>query len=141
MSDSLWPNELQQARLPCPSTPRVYSNSCPLSRWCHEAISSSVIPSSSHLQSFAAAGSFQTNHFFPSGGQSIGVSASTSVHPVNAQGWSPLGLTGLISLKSKGLKSLLQRHQFKSISSLTLSFLHHPTLTSIHDYWKNHSFD
>ena len=101
----------------CPSpTPRVYPNSCPLSQWCHSAISSSVIPFSSHLQSFPASGSF-LSRFFASGGQSIGVSASTSVLPVNTQDWFPLGWTGWISLQSKGLSRVfsnttVQDHQF-----------------------------
>ena len=91
MSNYLWPHGLQHARLSCPSpTPRVYSNSCPLSWWCHPTISSSVVPFS-HLQSFPASGSFQMSQFFTSGGQSIGVSSSTSVLPVNTQDWSPLG--------------------------------------------------
>ena len=99
MSDSLGPHGP-----PCPSpTPRVYSNSCPLSRWCHPTISSSVIPFSSHLQSFPASGSFLMSQFFTSGGQSIGVPTSASVLPMNIQDWFPLGLTGLISLQSKGL--------------------------------------
>ena len=86
VSDSLWPRGLQHASLPCPSpTPEVYSNSCPLSRWCHPTISSPVIPFSSHLQSFPASGSFPVSQFFASGGQSIGVSASASVLPVNIQ--------------------------------------------------------
>ena len=104
MSDSLLPHGLQHARLPCPSsTPGAYSNSCLLHRWCHPTISSFVIPFSSRLQSFLASGSFPMSPFFASGGQSIGVSASTSVLPMNIQGWSSLGLTGLISLQSKGL--------------------------------------
>ena len=104
VSDSLWPHESQHARPPCPSlTPGVYSNSCPSSRWCHPSISSSVIPFSSHLQSFPASGSFQMSQLFTWGGQSIGVSASTLVLPVNTQDWSPLGWTGWISLQSKGL--------------------------------------
>ena len=91
-------------RPPCPSpTPRAYSNSCPSSRWCHPTISSSVIPFSSHLQSFPVSGSFPMSQFFTSGGQSIGVSASASVLPMNIQDWFPLGWTCLISLKSKGL--------------------------------------
>ena len=95
VSDSLWPHEPQHARPPCPSpTPGVYSNSCPLSQWCHLTISSSVIPFSSCLQSFPASGSFQMSQLFPSGGQSIGVSASTSVLPMNTQDLSPLGWTG-----------------------------------------------
>ena len=95
---------LQHARPPCPSpTPRVYSNSCPLSLWCHPIISSSVIAFSSCLQSFPASGSFQMSQIFTSGGQSIGVSASASVFPMNIQDWYPLGWTDWISLKSKGL--------------------------------------
>ena len=97
MSDSLWPHGLQQARPPCPSpTPGVYSNSSPLSRWCHPAISTSVVPFF-RLQSFPASGSFQVNQFFASGGQRIGVSASASVLPMNIQDWFPLGWTGWIS--------------------------------------------
>ena len=99
MSDSLWCYGLQHARPPCPSpTPRLYSNSCPLSQWCHPTISSSVVPFSSCLQSFPVSGSFQMSQLFSSGGQSIGVSASTSVLPMNTQDWSPLGWTGWISL-------------------------------------------
>ena len=108
MSNSLQPHGLQHARPPCPSpTPGVHSNSCPLSRWCYPTISSSVTPFSSRLQSFPASGSFPTSHFFTSGGQSIGVSASTSVCPVNTQDWSPLGWTGWISLQSKGLSRVI----------------------------------
>ena len=104
MSDSLQPHESQHARPPCPSpTSGVYSNSCPFSWWCHPTISSSVIPFSSCLQSFPASGSFQMSQLFASGGQSIGVAASTSVLPMNTQDWSPLGWTGWISLQSKGL--------------------------------------
>ena len=133
MSDSLWPHGLQHASLPYPSLILgVCSNSRPLSRWCHPTISSSVVPFS-HLQSFSASGSFQMSQFFKSGGQNIGASASASVLPMNIQDWSPLGWTGWISLKSKGLS--------ESINSLVLSFLYGPTLTSTHDYWKNHSFD
>ena len=99
VSDSLPPQGLQYARPPCLSpTPGVYSNSCPLSWWCHPTISSSVIPFSSHFQSFPASGSFQMSQLFASGGQSIGVSASTSVLPMNIQDWFPLGWTGWISL-------------------------------------------
>ena len=117
VSDSLQPHGLQYARLPCPSpAPKVYSNSCPLTRWCHLTISSSVIPFSSRLQSFPASGSFQMSRFF-TGGQSIGVSASTSVLPMNIQNWFPLGWTGLISLQSKELSRVffnttVQKHQF-----------------------------
>ena len=142
MSDCLRPHGLQHTRSPCPfPTPWVYSKSCPLSQWCHPTISPSVLPFSSHLQSFSTSGSFQTSLFFTSGGQSIGVSASASVLPMNIQDWFPLGWTGWISLKSKGLSGVSSTPQFKSINSLALSFLYSPTLTSIHDYWKNHSFD
>ena len=103
MSNSLWPHELQHTRPPCPSpTPGAYPHSCPLSRWCHPTISSSVVPFSSCPQSFPASGSFQMSQLFTWGGQSIGVSASTSVLPMNTQDWS-LGWTGWISLQSKGL--------------------------------------
>ena len=108
MSDSLRPHELQHARTPCPSpTPRVHSNPCPLSRWCHPTILSSVLPFSSCPQSFPASGSFPLSQLFAWGGQSIGVSASTSVFPMNTQVWSPLGWTGWISLQSKGLSRVL----------------------------------
>ena len=121
MSDSLWPHRLQHARPPCPSpTPGVYSNSCPLSRWCHPAISSSVIPFSSHLQSVLASGSFQMSQFFASGSQNIGVSASASVLPMNIQESSPTP-------------------QFKSTNFSALSLLYGPNLISIHDYWENQS--
>ena len=100
--NTLQPHGLQHARLPCPApTARIYSNSCPLSWWCHPT-TSSVVPFS-HLQSFPASGSFQTSQFFTSGGQNIGVSASASVLPMNSQDWFPLGWTGWISLQSKGL--------------------------------------
>ena len=118
MSESLQPHELQHARTPCPSpTPGAYLNSCPLSQWSHPTISSSVIPFSSHLQSFPASGTFQMSQLFASGGQSIGVSVSTSVLPMDIQDWSPLGWTGWISLQSKGLSRVfsnttVQKHQF-----------------------------
>ena len=118
MSNSLWPHGLQHARPPCPSPiPGVYSSSCPQSRWCHPTISSSVVPFSSHLQYFLAAGSFKMSQLFTSGGESIGVSASASVLPKDIQGWFPLGLTGLISWHYKGLSrvfsnSTVQKHQF-----------------------------
>ena len=100
VSDSLRPHGLQHARLPCPSpTSRAYSNSCRLSRWYHPTISSSIVPFSSHLQSFPASGSFLMSQFFSSGGQSIGISVSASVLPMNIQDWFPLGLTGWISLR------------------------------------------
>ena len=104
VSDSLRPHGLQHTRLPCPSpTPGAYSNSCPLSRWSHPIISPSVVPFSSCLQFFPASGSFQMSQFFAIGGQSIGVSASAPVLPMNSQDWFPLGWTGWISLLSKEL--------------------------------------
>ena len=125
--NSLQLHGLQHARFPCPSaTPRACSNSCPLSRWCHPTISSSVIPFSSCLQSFPALGSFSVSQLFTSGGQSIEVSASTSVLPVNIQDWFPSGLTSLISLQSKGLSRVfsnttVQNHQFFSAQLYLLS--------------------
>ena len=128
VSDSLWPHGLQHARLPCLSPiSRVCSNSCPLSQWCHPTISSSVVPFSSCLQSFPASGSFQMSQFFPSGGQSIEVSALTSFLPVNIQDWFPLGLTGLNSLQSKGLPRVFSNTTVQKFSSLVLSFLYSPT--------------
>ena len=142
VSDSLRPHGLQHARPLCPSpTPGAYSNSCPSSQWCHPIISSSVIPFSSCLQSFPASGSFPMSQFFTSGGQSIGVSASASVPPVNIQDWFPLGWTAWISLQFKGLLRVFSNTTVQSISSSVLSFLYGPNLTSIYDYWKNHSFD
>ena len=120
VSGFLRPHEPQHARSPCPSpTPRVHPNPCQLSQWCHSTISSSVIPFSSCPLSFAASESFQMSLCFPSDGQSIGVSASTSVLPMNIQDWSPLGWTGWISLLSKGLSRVfsnttVQKHQFFS---------------------------
>ena len=140
VSNSLWPRELQHARPPCPSpTLGVYPDSCPLSQWCHPAISYSVIPFSSCPQSFPTWGSFQMSQLFTSGGQSIGVSAIASVFPMNTQDWSPLGWTGWISMQSKRLSRVFSNAmvQFKSINSSVLSFLYSPTLTSIHDYRKN----
>jgi len=136
VSDSLRPHGLQHARLPCPfSTPAACWNSCPSSRWCHSTISSSVIPFSSCLQSFPASGSFQMSQFFASGGQSIGVSASTSVLSMNIQDWFPLGWTGWISLQSKGLSrvfsntTIKKHHFFGAQLSLTvqLSYLYMTT--------------
>ena len=118
VSDSLWLHWLQHSRPPCPSqTPGVYSNSCPLSWWGHPTISSSVVPFSSRLQCFPASGSFPVSQFFTSGSQSNGVSASTSVLPMNIQDWFPLRWTGWISLQSKGLSRVfsnttIQKHQF-----------------------------
>ena len=143
VSDSLRPHELQHARPPCPSPmPGVYSNSCPLSRWCHPAISSSVVPFSSCPQSLSASESFPMSQLFAWGGQSTGVSALASDLPMKIQDWSPLGWTGWISLQSKGLSRVfsnttVQKHQFFSAQ---LS-LYSPSLTSIHDHWKNHSLD
>ena len=120
VSDSLQPHESQHARPACPSpTPGVYPNPCSSCRWCHPTVSSSVVPFSSCPQSFPASGSFQMSQLFASGGQSIGVSASTSVLPMNTQVWSPLGWTGWISLQSKGLSRVfssttVQKHQFFS---------------------------
>ena len=142
MSNSLQPHGLQHARPLCPSpTPSVYSNSCPLSQWCHPTISSSVIPFSSRLQSCPASGSFPMSQLFISGSQSIGVSAPVSALPMNIQDWSPLGWTGWISLQSKGLSRVFSNTPIQSINSSVLSFLYSPILTSMHDHWKNHSLD
>ena len=130
VSSSLWLHGLQHARLPYLSpTPRAYSNSCLLSQWCHPTISSSVVPFSSCLQSFSASGSFQMSQFFASGGQSIRVSASASVLPMNTQDWFPLGWAGWISLQSKGLSRVfsnttVQKHRFFS-AQLSLWFNSH----------------
>ena len=141
MSDSLQPHRLQHATLPCPSpTPRVHSNSRPSSWWCHPAISSSVVPFSSCPQPLPASGSFPMSQLFTWGGQSIGVSALASVLPMNIQEWFPLGLVGSPCSPWDSQESS-PTPQFKSINSLALSFLHSPTLTSIHDHWKNHSLD
>ena len=122
-------------------TPRVHPNPCPFSRWCHPAISSSVILFSTCPQSFPASGCFQMSQLFTWGGQSIGVSASTSVLPMNTQDWSPLGCTGWISLQSKRLSESSPTPQFKSNNYSVLSFLYSPTLNNIHDHWRNHSLD
>ena len=126
VSDSLRTHGLQHTRPPCPSPPPgVYSNSCPLNQWCHPTISSSVVPFSSCLQSFPASGSFQMSQLFASGGQSIGVSASTSVLPMNTQDWSPLGWTDwldLLAVQGTLISSLAP--QFKNINSWTLSLLY-----------------
>ena len=132
MSDSLRPHELQHTRLPCPSpTPRVHPNLCPLCQWCHPTISSSVVPFPHCPQFFPASGSFQMSQLFVSGGQSIGVSASASVLPMNTQDWSPSGWTVWISLQSKGLSRVfsnttVQKHQFFSaqLSSQSNSHIH-----------------
>ena len=129
MPNSLWHHELQHARPPCPSsTHRAYSNSCPLSLWCHPTISS-IVPFSSCLQSFPASGSFPVSWLFTSGGQNIGVSASALVLPMNTQDWSPLGWTGWISLQSKGLSRVfsnttVQKHQFSSTQPSSQSNAH-----------------
>ena len=121
MSGSLWPHEPQHARPPCTSPIlEVHPNPCPSSQWCHPTISSSVIPFSSCPQSFPAPGSFQMSQLFAWGGQSIGISASITVLPMNTQDWSPLGWTGWISLQSKGLSrvfsnTIVQKHQFFGI--------------------------
>ena len=141
VSDSLWPHESQHARPPCPSpTPRVYPNSGPLNRWCHPAISSSVVPFSSCPQSLPASESVPMSQLFTWGSQSIGVSASASVLPMNTQGWSPSEWTGS-PCSPRDSQESSPTPQFKSINSSALSFLHSPTLTSIHDHWKNRSLD
>ena len=172
MSASLWPHGPWHTRLPCPPlSPRDCSNSCPLSRWYHPTISSSVVPFSSHLQSFPASGSFPVSQFFTSrgqsirvsaspclqsfpksgsfpmsqlftsGDQSIGASASAWVLPMNIQIWFLLGLTDLIPLAVQGTLKSSPAQQFESINSSALSLLYGPTLISVHDYWKKHSFD
>ena len=142
MFDSLWTHGLQHARLLCPSpSHKACSNSGPLSQWCHPTVSSSVIPFSSCLQFFPASGSFPMSKLFSSGSQRFGVSASASVLPMNIQALFPLGWTCWISLLSKGLEESSPTPRFESINSLVLSFLYGPTLTSIHDYWENCSFD
>ena len=140
MFDTLQPHELQHARLSCPlPSPGICSNSRPSSRWCHPTISSSVALFSSCLQSSQHQGLFYWVNF-PSGGQSIG--ASASVLPMNIQGWFLLGLTGLMSLQSKeDSQESSPTPQFESINSLVLNLLYGPALTSVHDYWKNHSCD
>ena len=131
MSDPLPPYGLQHAGPPCPSpTPGVYSNSCPLSQWCHPTISSSAVPFSSHLQSFSASGSFPMSQFFASGGQSIGVSASTSVLPMNIRDWFPLDGQAGSPCSPRDSQESSPTPQFKSINSLVLSFLYSPPLTS-----------
>ena len=142
VSSSLRPHEPQHARPPCPSpTPGVHPNPCPLCWWCHPTISSSVVPFSSCPQSFPASGSFQMSQLFASGVRSIGVSASTSVLSVNTQDWSPLGWTGWSPCSPGYSQESSPTPQFKSINSSVLRFLYSPTLTSIHDHWKNHRLD
>ena len=131
MSNSLWPRGLQHTRLPCP-TPRACSNSCPLNQWCHPTISSSVVPFFC-FQCFPASGSFQMCQFFPSGDQSMAISGSASVLPINTQDWSS-GWTSCIYLQSKGLKSLLQHHSSKASifwhSAFFIFQLSHPYMTT-----------
>ena len=166
MSDALWPHESQHARTPCPSpTFRVHPNSCPSSQRCRPAISSSVIPFSPSSQSLPSSGSFPMSQLFAWGGQSTGVSALASVLPKNTQDWSlffPIFLFYLFIyftlqycigfaiyqsmdwldlLVVQGTRKSSPTPQFKSINSLVFGFLHSPTLTSIHDHWKNHSHD
>ena len=137
-SETPWP---QHTRPPCPSpTPRACSNSCPSSQWCQPMISSSVV-FSSHFQSFPASEFFPMSQFFTSGSQGVGASALASVLPMNIQDWFTLGWTSWISLQSKGLSRAFSNTTVKNISSSVLSLLYGPTVTSIHDYWKNHSFD
>ena len=142
MSDSLRPHELPHATPPCPSpTPRVHPNPCPLSQWCHPTISSSVFPFSSCPQSIPVSGSFPMSKHFSGGGQSIGVSASASVLPMDTQDWSPLG--GLVGspCSPRDSQESSPTPQFKSNNSSALSCLYCPTLTSIHDHRKNHSLN
>ena len=139
MLNSLWTHGLQHTRLPCPSPSlRVCSNSCPLSQWCHPTF---VIPFSSCLQSFPATGCFLMRQHFTWGGQSIGASASASVLSKNIQGWFPLGMTVWSPCSSRDSEESSPIPHFESINSMALSLLYGPTLISIHDYWKNHSFD
>ena len=148
MSNSLWPHRLQHTRLPCLSlSPGVCSNLCPLNQYCHPTILFFVAPFSCP-QSSPGSGSFPVSWFFTSGGQSVRVSTSTSVLPMNIHGWFPLGLTGLISLQSKGLSRVfssttVQKHQFFGTQPSLWSNSHIPYLIShiSHDYWENHSFD
>ena len=135
MSDSLQPHEPQHTRPPCPSpTPGVYTNSCPLIRWCHPTISSSVVPFFSCPQSFPVSRSFQMSQLFASGGQSIRVSALASVLPMNTQDWSPLGWTGWIFLQSKGLSRVFSYHSSKAsvlwCSAFFIVQLSHPYMTT-----------
>ena len=142
MSDSLRPHGLQHARLPCPSpTPGACLNSCPLSGCCHPTISSSVIPFSSCLQSFPASGAFPMNPLFASGGQNIGTPVSASVLPKSIQDWFPLGLTGWISLQSKGLSAVFSSTTVQRCNSSALCLLYGPALTTVHDHWEDHTLD
>ena len=133
MFNSLWPHESQHTRPPCPSpAPRVYPNPSPSRQWCHPTILSSVVPFSSCPQPFPPSGSFQMSQLFAWGGQRIGVSASTSVLPMNTQDWFPLGWTGWISLQSKGLSRVFANTTVQKINSSALSFLYSPTYMTIY---------
>ena len=139
MSESLWPHGLQHTRPPCPSpTPGAHSNSCPSSHWCHPAISSSVVPFSSCLQSFPELGSFPMSWLFGSGSQITGASVSASVLPMNIQDWFPLALTGLISLQSKGLSRVISNTTILRHSIFFMVPLSYPYMTTI---WKNHGLE
>ena len=141
VSDSLRPHGLQCARVLCSSpTLGAYSNSCPSRWWCHPTISSSVIPFS-RLQCFPASGSFPVSRFFASGSQSIGVSAAASVLLMNIQDCFPFGLTGLISLPSKGISRVFSNTIVQKCQFFGTQLFYGPTLTSVHDHWKNHRFD
>ena len=140
MSIPLKSHGLQQARIPCHSfSPSLFSN--PLCWWCHPTISFSAVPFSSCHQSFPASRSLLMSQLFTSGGHNTGASASTSVLPMNIQDWFLLGLIDFIFLLSKGFLKVFSSTQIKSIHSLAISLLYGSTLISIHDYWKNHSFD
>ena len=142
VSNSLQPHESQHTRPPCPSpAPRVDPNSCPLSRWCHPTISSSVVPFSSCPQFLPASGSLPVSQLFAWGSQSTGVSVSASVLPMNTQDWCPLGWKVGSPCSPRDSQESSPTPQFKSINSSVLSLLYSPTLTSIHDHWKNHSLD
>ena len=142
MSDSLPPHGLQHARLHCPSlSPWVCSDSCPLSQWCHPTTSSSVSPFSSCRQCFPASGSFTVSWLFASSGQSVGVSASVSVLPVNFQAWFLLGCINLICLLSRGFSRVFYSTEVWKHLIFSTRLLYGLALISIHDYWKNHSFD
>ena len=144
MSNSLWPHGLQHTRLPCTSpSPGVCPSSCPLHQWCHRTISSSVTLFSFSPQSFPESGSFPMSQLFASGGQSTGALASTSILLMSICGWFPRRLTGLISLleNPEDSQEFSLAPQFKSINSSVFCLLYGPALTTIHDYWKDHSLD
>ena len=147
MSDSLWPQGLQHTRLPCPSlSPGVFLDSCPLNQWYYLTFSSSAAFSSFCLQSFPGSRSFPMSQFFASGGQSSGASASAfhecwTVIPMNIQGWFPLGLADFISLKFKGLARVFSSNTIGKHQFFVTQLSYGPTLTSVHDYWKDHNFN